>query len=109
MSTGEFLQVAGLRFDIDLGEPAAVVDNRRLVSPGSRVKNIAVDSSRGWVPLEDDKIYSVAALDYTVKHWNALSSVPAGRTAIACFDRYLAKVLRRRADPKTDGRINIIN
>lgn len=109
MSTGEFLQVAGLRFDIDLGEPAAVVDNRRLVSPGSRVKNIAVDSSRGWVPLEDDKIYSVAALDYTVKHWNALSSVPAGRTAIACFDRYLAEVLRRRADPKTDGRINIIN
>ena len=109
MSTGEFLQVAGLRFDIDLGEPAAVVDNRRLVSPGSRVKNIAVDSSRGWVPLEDDKIYSVAALDYTVKHWTALSSVPAGRTAIACFDRYLAKVLRRRADPKTDGRINIIN
>lgn len=109
MSTGEFLQVAGLRFDIDLGEPAAVVDNRRLVSPGSRVKNIAVDSSRGWVPLEDDKIYSVAALDYTVKHWNALSSVPVGRTAIACFDRYLAEVLRRRADPKTDGRINIIN
>lgn len=109
MSTGEFLQVAGLRFDIDLGEPAAVVDNRRLVSPGSRVKNIAVDSSRGWVPLEDDKIYSVAALDYTVKHWNVLSSVPAGRTAIACFDRYLAEVLRRRADPKTDGRINIIN
>ncbi len=109
MSTGEFLQVAGLRFDIDLGEPAAAVDNRRLVSPGSRVKNIAVDSSRGWVPLEDDKIYSVAALDYTVKHWNVLSSVPAGRTAIACFDRYLAEVLRRRADPKTDGRINIIN
>lgn len=109
MSTGEFLQVAGLRFDIDLGEPAAAVDNRHLVSPGSRVKNIAVDSSRGWVPLEDDKIYSVAALDYTVKHWNALSSVPAGRTAIACFDRYLAEVLRRRADPKTDGRINIIN
>lgn len=109
MSTGEFLQVAGLRFDIDLGEPAAVVDNRRLVSPGSRVKNIAVDSSRGWVPLEDDKIYSVAALDYTVKHWNVLSSVPADRTAIACFDRYLAEVLRRRADPKTDGRINIIN
>lgn len=109
MSTGEFLQVAGLRFDIDLGEPAAVVDNRRLVSPGSRVKNIAVDSSRGWVPLEDDKIYSVAALDYTVKHWNALSSVPTGMTAIACFDRYLAEVLRRRADPKTDGRINIIN
>lgn len=109
MSTGEFLQVAGLRFDIDLGEPAAVVDNRRLVSPGSRVKNIAVDSSRGWVPLEDDKIYSVAALDYTVKHWNVLSSVPVGRTAIACFDRYLAEVLRRRADPKTDGRINVIN
>ena len=109
MSTGEFLQVAGLRFDIDLGEPAAAVDNRRLVSPGSRVKNIAVDSSRGWVPLEDDKIYSVAALDYTVKHWNVLSSVPAGRTAIACFDRYLAEVLRRRADPKIDGRINIIN
>ena len=97
------------RMEAELGEPAAVVDNRRLVSPGSRVKNIAVDSSRGWVPLEDDKIYSVAALDYTVKHWNALSSVPTGMTAIACFDRYLAEVLRRRADPKTDGRINIIN
>lgn len=38
MSTGEFLQVAGLRFDIDLGEPAAVVESRRMTADGRRVK-----------------------------------------------------------------------
>ena len=109
MPTGEFLQVAGLRFDIDLGEPAAVVESRRITADGRRVKNIMVDSSRGWLPLEDGKIYSVATLDYTAKYWNALSSAPIGKAALACFDDYLEKVLRRQADITTDGRIIIID
>ncbi|MDO5115388.1 MAG: 5'-nucleotidase C-terminal domain-containing protein [Synergistaceae bacterium] len=108
MSSGEFLQVAGLRFEIDLNEPAAEVVNRRVIVPGSRVKNIAVDSARGWEPLADDKIYSVATLDYTAKYWDVISSSPLGKQTLALLDEYFAQALNRRVEPNEDGRIKII-
>ncbi|MDO4560605.1 MAG: bifunctional UDP-sugar hydrolase/5'-nucleotidase [bacterium] len=107
MSSGEFLQVAGLRFEIDLSRPAAVVKNRRLLVPGGRVKNVMVDSARGWEPLADDKMYSVVTLDYAAKSWQAVLAAPLKKTALALFDDYFAAVLHRRAAPRTDGRIKI--
>ena len=35
--------------------------------------------------------------DRAAKYWNALSSAPIGKPALACFDDYLDKVLRRQA------------
>ncbi|MCF0247165.1 MAG: bifunctional metallophosphatase/5'-nucleotidase [Synergistes sp.] len=107
-SSGEFLQVSGLRFDIDLnGTPAEVV-GRRLVKPGNRVKNIMTESAEGWVPLDDNKIYSVGTTDFASRYFDVLQEKPTDLTMISAVNDYIGTFPGRRIMPKKEGRINII-
>lgn len=51
---GRFAQVAGLKYAFDKSAP-----------PQSRVKSVEVMENGGWVPLDPDKDYLVAANNYT--------------------------------------------
>lgn len=69
--SGGFLQVSGLRFTVDISVPSPVItdENRMFVKVEGerRVKDILVmDGSGEFLPLEPDKIYTVAAPDYTL-------------------------------------------
>ncbi|MDO4987738.1 MAG: bifunctional UDP-sugar hydrolase/5'-nucleotidase [Synergistes sp.] len=108
MYNGEFLQVTGIRFDIDLLGKPALVDGRKFKEMGNRVKNITVNTEDGWQPLDDSKIYEVAALDYTVKFWDKKSETILPQPAQTHFAQYMAS-FKKPISLTTDGRINIIN
>lgn len=105
--SGEFLHVAGLRFEIDLsGKPAEVV-NRRMRRAGSRVKNVMVESSHGFEPLCDESVYSVAASRFLCREFNFVKKEETPYNVIEAFNAYCEEVLGGRFDPRLDGRIKI--
>ena len=105
--SGEFVHVAGLRFEIDLsGEPAEVV-NRRTVRAGNRVRNVTVESARGWELLDDEAVYSVAASDFLCREFDYVKKEETEHNVIEAFDTYAGDVLGRRFVPELDGRIKI--
>lgn len=105
--SGEFLHVAGLRFEIDLdGEPAEV-SGRRMTRAGSRVRNVTVESARGWEPLDDDAVYSVAASDFLCREFDYIKNEETPHNVIEAFDAYCGEALGRRFEPVLDGRIKI--
>lgn len=105
---GEFLQISGLRVTYDLAAKPAIVIKRKIVQPGSRVSNVMVQTNTGWVPLNDNDVYTVGTIDYAAKFWDVLSSKDANTTEMAALDDYFGEVLHRRTAPKTDGRIRIL-
>lgn len=106
--SGEFLHVAGLRFEIDLdGEPAEVV-GRRMTRAGNRVRNVEVESARGWEPLDDKAVYSVAASSFLCRKFDYIKNEETQYNVIEAFDAYCGGALGRRFEPKLDGRIRII-
>jgi 5'-nucleotidase/UDP-sugar diphosphatase len=105
---GEFLQISGLRVTYDLAAKPAIVINRKIVQPGSRVSDVMVQTKAGWVPLNDNDVYTVGTIDYAAKFWDVLSSKDVNTTEMAALDDYFGEVLHRRTAPKTDGRIRIL-
>ncbi len=65
---GGFLQVSGLRFDVDTSIPSPVkVDDKgfvRSISGPRRVKNVMVEKNGEWVPLSAQAKYTVASHNY---------------------------------------------
>ena len=105
--SGEFLHVAGLRFEIDMdGEPAEVV-NRRMTRAGSRVRNVTVESARGWEPLDDGAVYSVAASSFLCREFGYIKNEGTPYSVTEAFDAYCGESLGRRFSPEKDGRIKI--
>lgn len=52
--SGRYPQVSGIQFTMDVSKPA-----------GQRIGTIEMqDASRNWQPLDDDKLYALAATDY---------------------------------------------
>lgn len=105
--SGEFLHAAGLRFEIDLDGEAAEVVNRRMTRAGSRVRNVTVESARGWEPLDDEAVYSVAASAFLCREFGCIKSEETPHSVIEAFDAYCGEALGRRFEPKLDGRIKI--
>lgn len=105
--SGEFVHAAGLRFEIDLsGEPAEVV-NRRVTRAGNRVRNVTVESARGWEPFDDGAVYSVAASDFMCREFDYIKKEETPYNVIEAFDLYCGEALGRKFEPKPDGRIKI--
>lgn len=105
--SGEFLHAAGLRFEIDLDGEAAEVVNRRMTRAGSRVRNVTVESARGWEPLDDEAVYSVAASAFLCREFDYVKKEETEHNVIEAFDTYAGDVLGRRFVPELDGRIKI--
>lgn len=69
---GGFLQVSGIRFDVELVPSPVVLDSKGMcshVGEGKRrVQNVEVwdSESNSYKPLEADKIYTIASFEYLV-------------------------------------------
>ena len=68
---GGFRQVSGLKYTIDTSvESAVIMDENNFFagfsSDARRVKDVYVLEGEEYVPLEKDKIYTIAATDYVL-------------------------------------------
>lgn len=93
---GGFMQVSGLAFDLD---PEA--------APGSRVKDVQV----GGAPLEPDRVYTLAANDFTVAGGDGYTMLLGAKllgeygTLDDIFGRYLRETDFKGIEP---GRIHVV-
>ena len=74
---------------------------------GSRVRNVTVESARGWEPLDDEAVYSVAASAFLCREFGCIRNEETPHSVIEAFDAYCGEALGRRFEPKLDGRIKI--
>jgi 5'-nucleotidase / UDP-sugar diphosphatase len=100
-SAGQFPQVSGMTFTVDVSQP-----------PGSRVHDVVVDGK----PVEPTGRYTLAVPDYILKGGDGYSMLPgqrvlvnpeAGNLIVTAVQRYVAA--RRMISPANAGRIRIVN
>ena len=119
---GGFLQVAGLRYEIDLSVPSScVIDENGLfigVEGEYRVKNVFV----GAEAIDPEKYYTVAGTDYTlINHGDGHTAFDGAEVIMECIkldnqalldyivDGLKGNIGEKYADPCGEGRITIIN
>lgn len=112
-SNSAFLQVSGLTFIADLSEPPQVMssDYKRITKQGNRVKSVMVNGE----PLEDNKVYKVAAIDFLVNGGDAhitlknkaFNVVITGEPLTIVLKQYLED--KKHISPAVEDRIKIIN
>lgn len=112
--TGAFLQLSGLRVVYSLrGVPSLVDTTGRLIRWGNRLRSVSVLRGEEWVPLEDDREYTVAVNSWTAGGGDRLFVFPEGtaeKTDIRDIDavaEYLMSREDRRVHFEKDGRIKI--
>ena len=112
--TGAFLQLSGLRVVYSLqGVPSLVDATGRLLRWGNRLRSVSVLSGEEWVPLEDDREYTVAVNSWTAGGGDRLfvfAEGTAGKTDIRDIDalaEYLMSRKDRRVRFERDGRISL--
>lgn len=121
---GGFLQVSGLKFDVDLSVPTPVIVDNKMVFTGfkdapRRVKNVMFENAEGELePLDLNRKYSLAAFSYLLlEHGdgfdvlNDVTAVDTGMLDLQLLEKYLIEELggvipAKYTDPA--GRINII-
>jgi 5'-nucleotidase/UDP-sugar diphosphatase len=117
LSSGGFLQVSGVRFDINSGGESftADFDTDTVKSKGNRIENLTVVTKDGIVPIDPDAIYTVAVNDYLAGGGNGYTNIGAipddkkVNTEINVID-LLANDIEENSpiSPEGDGRIMVI-
>lgn len=120
---GGFLQVSGLRLTIDSRIPSPViVDNQQLFAgfsgPQRRVREVMVgDESKGFVPLDPEAEYTIAASVYTLQNkGDGYTMFPADVKSLGILDvnvleLYIKETLKGSVPArysKPQGRITIL-
>lgn len=69
---GGFLQVSGLRFNLDEKEVTQEISNRngtyKITQTGHRISNIQIHQDNRWQPLKPEQYYRLASNDFLVHH-----------------------------------------
>ncbi len=65
---GGFLQVSGLRYEIDLRETPQKIEGEKIFQKGERVKKIEIYQNGEWKDVEDEKTYKILSNDFLVNH-----------------------------------------
>ncbi|MGD9581282.1 MAG: bifunctional UDP-sugar hydrolase/5'-nucleotidase [Vampirovibrionia bacterium] len=112
-SSSAFLQVSGLTFIADLSKQPQEMssDYKKIVKKGKRIKSVMVNGQ----PLDEDKVYKVAAIDFLVNGGDAHISLRDGASNIERTGVSLTNVLKqyltakKTVAPIVDDRIKIIN
>ena len=108
---GGFLQVSGLKFEIDTLQPSTVVCDENgvfvRVAGARRVKNVKVYNSidRKWQPLDPVRIYRVAGCDYTLLNQGDGHRFPDAKVinpAVCSYVEALERYLRDYLDGVVD-------
>lgn len=117
-SNGGFLQVGGIRFEIDTLKPSfcAVYSGRevlRVLEPGARIDRVEIFQEGKWNPLEPEKIYTVIVSDWLAGggdgHFVFLGdSIVKQPTSVYAPDPLLDFFIKNQSvEALTDGRIRI--
>lgn len=115
--SGGFLQVSGIRFDITTKGDSFCIDydTDTVKSAGERIKNLSVVTESGIVPIDMEKMYSVAFTDYISgggDGYTNLAAIPEERkfaTEITMIDLVAGEVEKNSPiSPGTDGRIAVL-
>ena len=66
LAPGGFLQVSGVRFEINTGGESfkGNFDTGAVISEGNRIRNLSVVTEKGIVPVDPDAVYTVAVNNY---------------------------------------------
>ena len=113
---GGWMQVSGLRFRVDLRQPAQQIRGERIVRPGKRVSDIRVLEKGRWVPLDPTKRYRVLSNAFLVQragdgyYWFRKYGKNPVNT-YTTFYSVMAEELNAKktlTPPPPDGRIQIV-
>ncbi|ADN35822.1 5'-Nucleotidase domain protein [Methanolacinia petrolearia DSM 11571] len=79
LSSGGFLQVSGVRFDINSSGESFTADfnNDTIISKGDRIENLTVVTTDGIAPIDPDAVYTVAVNDYLAGGGNGYTNIRA--------------------------------
>ena len=109
---GAFLQLSGVRVEIDpQGVPALVNSHGKLLRPGSRVKAVFVEKEGEWVPIDREKVYTVAVNSWTADGGDRLYPFAEGPQRVTdildidALDEYFKIGAKGRAKLEKEGRI----
>jgi 5'-nucleotidase/UDP-sugar diphosphatase len=117
---GGFLQVAGIRFKIDKrAQPFAATYNgrnlTRMISPGSRVREIFLQKNGTSEPLDEKEEYRVLVSSWTAEGGDGFylfSEIPAEKkfdTTVLDLDPVAAYIEEKSpVSPREEGRIEIV-
>lgn len=116
---GGFLQVAGIRFDIDLSRPPyqAVYDNRTassIVDSGDRVSNVHVKANDDWISIYPEREYKVLINNWLASGGDGYyvfvdEAIEKKPTTVYTTD-VLVDYIKNNSpiSPEVEGRINIV-
>jgi len=65
---GGLMQVSGLKYRITLPRQLQQIKDRKITRTGERVDNIEVSIDGKWLPLDDNRTYSVLSNSFIVNH-----------------------------------------
>ncbi|MBN1883687.1 MAG: bifunctional metallophosphatase/5'-nucleotidase [Deltaproteobacteria bacterium] len=111
---GGFLQVSGLKIEIDLsGRPySGIYDGRELVKiiyPGDRITSALVKEGGEWVPINPDKMYTVLVTSWTAAGGDGYAPFIAAEkidTTVDIVDALCTYIEKRGpVSPEIEGRI----
>ena len=107
--SGEFMQVSGLRFTINLSKTPAVVVNNIVLETGNRVSDVEILRKGIWEPLDDDKIYTAAMADFIAQSLSPICASKSGKVILDVIKEYAATVPERKIELREKNeRITII-
>ena len=107
--SGEFMQVSGLRFTINLSKTPAVVVNNIVLETGNRVSDVEILRKGIWEPLDDDKIYTAAMSDFIAQSLSPVCASKSGKVILDVIKEYAATFPERKLELREKNeRITII-
>lgn len=112
---GGWLQVSGIRYEVDLRKPMQKIVGESIVSPGKRVSHIQVKEHGVWRDLDENKEYKVLTNAFLAKggdgyYWFKNYGKDPKNTYTS-FYSLLVQTLHRTHEltpPLPDGRIKIV-
>lgn len=117
VAAGGFLQVSGVRFEINTsGEPFSEdFDTGVIISKGNRIGNLSVVTQGGIVPIDLNAVYTVAVNDYLAgggDGYTNLGAIPSDKkwnTEINLINLLAANIENNSPiSPEIDGRIRVL-
>jgi len=117
LAPGGFLQVSGVRFEINTGgDPfTGNFDAGAVISEGNRIGNLSVVTEKGIVPIDPDAVYTVAVNDYLAgggDGYTNIGAIPDDKkwdTEINVINLLAGDIQKNSPiSPGTDGRILVV-
>lgn len=117
LAPGGFLQVSGVRFEINTGGESFTgnFDTGAVISEGDRIGNLSVVTEKGIVPIDPDAVYIVAVNDYLAgggDGYTNIEAIPDDKkwdTEINVINLLASDIQENSPiSPETDGRILVV-